>query len=93
MTDELLNYVRHRIAALVACGMATESEVKDKTDTELFDLATRKTIQIAMAGSKIQAAYRAAYRAIETEYDCENKKEDGYEQKGRKYGNGASKAN
>jgi hypothetical protein len=52
------------IAALVACGMATEKEVKNRTATELFNLATKKTLQIAIAGSKIQTAYRAAYRDV-----------------------------
>jgi hypothetical protein len=76
MNDDLRDYIQHKVAALVACGMATESEVKDKTDAELFELVTRKTLQIAIGGSKIQAAYRAAYRDIKTERDCQNEKED-----------------
>jgi hypothetical protein len=72
----MTNNLYHTIAALVACGMVTEKELKDTTPADKFNLAARKTLQIAMAGSKIQAAYRAAYREIETEYDCENKKED-----------------
>jgi hypothetical protein len=86
MTDNLYR----TITALVACGMITKKELKDTTPCELFNLATHKTLQIAMAGSKIQTAYRTAYQnvceqplpelgqkyEIETEYDCENKKED-----------------
>jgi hypothetical protein len=60
MTDNLYE----TLLALGLCGLVTEKEIKDKTEVELFNLATRKTLQIAMAGSKIQTAYRTAYRDV-----------------------------
>jgi hypothetical protein len=65
----MTNNLYHTIAALVACGMVTEKELKDTTPADKLDLAVCKTLQIAMAGSKIQAAYRAAYREIEATWN------------------------
>jgi hypothetical protein len=60
----MTNNLYHTISALVACGMVSGKELKDATAAELFDLATKKTLQIAMAGRRVQVAYRIAYHSV-----------------------------